>query len=240
MRLFVFLPCLLAGGALFGLVSCNSPAAATGFLGETDRMMVKDERYPFQRCYRKPGMDFGDYKKVYVAPVQTKEVKKPSELGETNPRMVAELFETDVALLAADTRREFSESFREDAATERELVVRPEKEEGVLWLEANLVEVIPSRPTLQAAGIFVRGLGFLNQPAIAIEVRLVDSVTREVLFAFADREKAEISLLDTQKFTFYGIQRRELQRWGRQVAEVMAARESEKVDDSFPIKPINW
>jgi len=68
----------------------------------------------------------------------------------------------------------------------------------------------------------------------------VDARTGQVLFAFSDLEKAELSLFDTQRFTYYGVQRREARRWAAQLREVVEANGKSLVRDAFPIQIVNW
>lgn len=202
--------------------------------------MAKNKQYPFQRSYRKPGADLSKYESIFVASAKMQGLKERTDFQRLNTRALTGSYESDVQTFADEMKGRFEKVFSSSEEKAFEIEEEPSVSSTGLLLEPNLVELIPGRPTVQAARYFVPGVGILNRPSVAIEVRLRDLSTGEVVFAFADREKAEWSYADLQKHTYYGAQRREVSRWGKQLTEILAAEEGEKVKDTFPIKPVNW
>ena len=107
-------------------------------------------------------------------------------------------------------------------------------------LETNLAQMEPGRPSAQILNFFIPFVSLVNRPSIGIEGRFVDSVTGETLFAFSDLERPEISFFDIQKFTYYGVHRREFACWARQLRHVVEGDASTLVRDPFIVQPINW
>lgn len=227
-------------GVSCAVCSCNAPLAPSGFLGDTDRKLRKEKLYPFQRSYRKAGSDLQRYNAIYVAPAKMQGLKERTDWERLNTRALTGTYEQDVEAFAVEMKGRFETELSKAKSGELKVLEEPSEAEEALRLETNLVELVPGRPTVQAARYFVPGVGILNRPSVGIEARLRDGATGETVFAFADREKAEWSYADLQKHTYYGAQRREVSRWGKQIGEILAVDDGEKVNDTFPIKPINW
>lgn len=224
------------------LSSCSTPTAATGFLGKDDALLVKDKAMPFQRSWKNPSAELWKYNKIAVRPMRTDRLQPlKGALQSVNQRNLGKTHQSDADELAryattemlgqlnASAGREAFYNTKSFPATARTMV-----------LETNLVEVVPGRPSMQVVNFFVPFIGLLNRPSVAIEGRLVDARSGKTLLAFKDRETPEIALVDTQKFTYYGSQRRESTKWAKQLRTIIESEPNTAVKDDFFIKPLNW
>jgi hypothetical protein len=194
-------------------VSCSSSLPPSGFLGKDDAHLSENPRLPFSRSWKNPDVDLNQYSRVAVASVRKDRLRSLGRgLAATSERNIGDTAQKDADKMAAFATNEFQ----------------------------NLVELVPGKPAAQVLKVFFPFAGFLNRPSIGIEGRLVDARTGQTLFAFSDLEKSEISYLDLQKFTYYGVQRREVGRWGSQLREVVESNGDRMIQDAFPIQPITW
>src|SRR5262249_33956669 len=92
------------------LTGCKAEEGkSTGFT--TTAMMDRDPSLPFHKVWRKPGIDFTHYKKLYVAPVNTEYMLAQTDWQKG---MRKEEIETDVKALADYTKQTVEKAFKED------------------------------------------------------------------------------------------------------------------------------
>lgn len=226
----------------FSLSSCSTPAAATGFLGKDDALLVKDKAMPFQRSWKNPTAELWKYDRIAVKPMRTDKLQPlKGALQTVNQRNLGATHQKDADELARYATAEMLGQL--NAGSARKAFFSPKSfpvTSRTMVLETNLVEVVPGRPTMQVANFFVPFIGLLNRPSVAIEGRLLDARSGKTLLAFKDRETPELALVDTQKFTYYGAQRRETTKWATQLRTIIESGPNPSVKDGFFIKPLNW
>ena len=235
---FFLPPCSLL--VAFVVSSCQRPLKPSGYLGSVDTVMKKEPNLPFSRSWKNPEADLASYSRLEVRPMRTEDLRDLEGVARINVRNATERVRRDAEALAALGTRKFAGELGQ--SPNRKLVVtdHPSRRAGTMVVETNLVEVEPGRPSMQLLNFFVPFTSFLNRPAIGIEGRMVDAKSGEVLFAFSDLERAEISFFDLQRFSFYGVQRREVERWARQLREVVESDGKSLVRDPFPVQVVNW
>jgi hypothetical protein len=235
-------PLLLPFSLLVALVvsSCQTSLKPSGYLGSVDTVMKKEPSLPFSRSWKNPEADLASYTRLEVRPMRTKDLRELRGVARINVRNATERVRRDAETLATLGTRELAEELGRSPNRKLRVTTQPSRDAGTLLVETNLVEVEPGRPSMQLLNFFVPFTSSLNRPAIGIEGRLVDANSGEVLFAFSDLERAEISFFDLQRFSYYGVQRRELKRWGSQLREVVESNGRSLVRDAFPVQIVNW
>lgn len=228
---------------LFAVVlfsSCQTSLKPSGYLGAVDSKMTKNKKLPFSRSWKKPGADLSSYTKIAVRPIRTEGLRELDGMAKVNARNVSDLVLKDAKSLAGLGTKEMHGQF--GSSPNRQVFVsgKPLREKGLMLVETNLVELEPGRPSMQFLNFFVPFTTLLNRHAIGIEGRLVDAKSGEVLFAFSDLERAELSLLDIQRFSYYGVQRREMVRWAKQLRKTVEGNGKTMVRDPFPVQIVNW
>jgi hypothetical protein len=113
-------------------------------------------------------------------------------------------------------------------------------------LELAIVELVPTASAQNAAasvaGLFVPGGGLLGIGAsgsIAIEGRITDSATGEILVEFADRAKDKAAPVDLAGFKWYSRSKENIDDWAKQFAELAHTPPGHKVKGawSFTLMP---
>ncbi len=200
----------LACAFLFGCAS-RPPVEPSGFLGDYSGF-VRASNDSETLLYEKPGLDLTRYDRVLFDPVRI------ALAPEAADRPV------DPAQLAALAK------YFEDAlkiAVRNAYPIAEEPGEDVLRLRAALVDVIPTRPTLNTVGTLalpVRAASaakraitgtdlFVGQ--VALEAELLDSLTNERLLAIVDR-KAGTNFQLKKGMTTWGHVTQALRQWAVQ------------------------
>ena len=217
-----------------GLKAKTVPVSA--FLENARQMKPHRERAPFNAVWVNPKFEAvrGNYRGIYIPPVTTQYLRAVDRPLVTVMEG-AKAKDRPVAKTAEILRNKFIAAFR-DAPGGR-YAVAPGKRAGVLALELALVEMNPTNVVGNAVKYGAPG-GSVLAPAMkgncAIEGKLRDGATGEVLLAFADNEqdKFGISLRD---FSSYGHARSSIRDWAKQFAELMRTPASHKVRDSSTV-----
>jgi hypothetical protein len=244
--------CLLAAGV--SATGCQrtveaskaKPAPDSGFLADPDKMEARTNRFPFERFW----CDFealSNFTQIKIAPVDTEHVvemdwwKSMGKLG----RVRGDDFEEDRQSLAQYMQEAFAKAIKEDPKQWLELVDTVGSNTQVL--ELALVEVVPTKAFLNAAskagGFFVPGGGsaaMFGKGSVAMEGRVRDASTDEIVCMFADREKDKSSPASVADITWYRHARHIIDEWARQYAEITSARDPLAVTDSLPFTLKPW
>ena len=217
-----------------GLKAKTVPASA--FLAGAGPIKPNRERAPFNGVWVSPKFEAvrGSYRGIFIAPVTTqylRAVDRPLVSAMEGPKAK----DRPVAQTAEILRNDFIAAFR-DAPGGR-YAVAPGKGAGVLTLELALVEMNPTNVVGNAVKYGAPG-GSVVAPVTkgncAIEGKLRDSMTGQVLFAFADNEQDKFGIT-LRDFSSYGHARSSIKDWAKQFAELMRTPASHKVEDSSTI-----
>ena len=236
--------CALAA-ALFVAACKTDPAADSGFLENPELMAGHRERAPFDRAWVKPGFSKSAYTGLIISEVDTRFLLANSGWSAANP--ASETLDSSARELARFTRNAFLNAFRQDPKRRFEIALRPGV--GVAVLDLAIVELVPSKSVIGALGLvapFVRAPAVAvgskvagGNPCVAIEGRLRDSVTGEVLAMFADREEPPFRIIDAKAVTWYGDAQDSIETWAKQLVELGNTSSAHKVGDApnFTLKP---
>ena len=242
--------CLLLTASLLG--GCKATEAPdSGFLQETHKMRP-NEKTPFHRTYWNKQVDPRRYTKIVVAPVNTNYVMAQKLWEKANLINVdPERVKKDIDALAEYTRQSFTKAIAEDP--NKRFTVVPERGQRTLILEVALVQIVPSKPVLNALGYAhwipnavsvtastVSDSEDTGKGVVAIEGRVRDGVTGEVIGMFADRERSPVALLDLKSLTWWEPAKTIVDAWAEQLVEVANRPPGEAVKDSPSFELLVW
>jgi len=234
----------LACAALAGLSGCRAKEAPnTGFT--TAQLMDHDPTLPFHKAWLKPGFDYRDYRKLYVADVNTDYMLKQTDWqkGERKAQI-----ERDVNELAVYARRSIEKAFREDPKHLYQVLDAPTTDPDALVFEMAITQIVPSKVALNVleyapfwvgTGISaVRAVGG-DQSSAAFEARLRVASTHEIVATYADREAQQFAPVSVRGLTWYSHARAILDLWSKKFVEVANHKPGERVKpiDTFTLKP---
>ena len=240
--------CAAALSLLAGLsAGCKTaPAPDTGFNPNGDVMTAQRERFPFQRVWVKPGVDRSQYDYILIQRVNTSYLLDNTGWRAANPGNST--LESAAADMAQYTEQAFDRAFRnwENSA----LLVGFRPGPRTLSLELAITELVPAKAVLGAVGLVAPAAGqaaigagskvAAGRPSVAIEGRVTDSQTGEVLMMFADREERQVRVVDLKSVTWWGHAKPIIDDWARQCAELANTPSSHKVSDRSKFTLMPW
>lgn len=236
---------LIAAVAFVGACKAKPAAEPSGFLAE-NQQLEKQEIYPFHKAWFSPGWNDPSKRTIVVAPVNTQYVKEAGWWSKTN--LKGSKMEEDLANLATYTRDEFQKAFREDK-NKRFTVVETPRDDSLV-MELALVDVVPNKASLGALGLAATVVAAPAGAAIAakesakgsvaIEGRIRDAATGEVVAQWADREAGKFGPINLRRATWYGEAHKIVQEWASQWVKIANADAGEKVKDTRTFTLMPW
>ncbi|MHC4223717.1 MAG: DUF3313 family protein [Planctomycetota bacterium] len=227
------------------LIGCKSaPAKPAGFV-DSSRLQKLDD-LPFHLAWRNPEGDFAPYNKIYIAPVDTSHLLQMDwwQGGEAG---AASDFEKDVVEIAEGIRKHLKKVFNEapEGVENRYTVVEEPKGADTLVLEFAIVQIIPSKASLEAAGwVMPFGSGILlgqfNKSTAAMEGRFLDANSKKILLAFADREGEQMRPVDLAGFTWYSHAKGIMEDWAVQLIKVANQKPGQVIEDTKTYTIAPW
>jgi hypothetical protein len=236
--------CVAAAGLLLAAAGCTvKEAPSAGFVDKSK--METDPTLPFQRVWIKPGFDKSRYTKLYVAPVNTSYMLQMTKWQEGIKK---DDIEKDVAKLAVFTQDTIKKAFREDPKQRMEILESSPNSPDALVIEMALIEVVPSKVVLNALGYAPFGIGLAitavrgladDVSSVAIEARLRDAATREIVAMIADREIEQRAIVSVRGLTWYSHAQAIITNWANQFVEIANRKPDETVKGAgrFTLKP---
>jgi hypothetical protein len=236
-------PLLVLIAALFA--GCKAkPAQPAGFADES--LMAHDRSVPFDRFWRKPGVELARYKQLYVADVNTAYMLQQTDWqkGERKQQI-----EQDVQALRVRTRDALVKAFREDPNHRFTVVDTPTNAPDALIFEMALIEVVPSKVTLNALGYAPFGVGLTlnalrtignDKSTCAFESRTRDASTGEILMLAADREAEQMAIVDLRGLTWYSHVDGIVKDWAKQFVQVANQKPGQVIKDTSKFRLQPW
>lgn len=227
-----------------GLACKAKPAKPAGFADDT--LMSPDKSLPFHKAWHKPGHDGSKYKLLYVAPVNTSYMLQTTDWqkGERKDQITK-----DVARLGDYAQNAMKKAFRADK-DKRFTVVddRPNTPDALIF-EMALIEVVPSKVTLNALGYapffvgtaltVVRGLAN-DVSSTAFEARVRDAATGEIVAMYADREQQQTAPISVRGLTWYSHAEVAISQWAAQFVQLANRKDGQRIKDSDPFTLMPW
>lgn len=160
-------------------------------------------------------------KEIYIAPVRM-EYLRPLKKPLVRYEISQGIFERDEAGIAFLLRNEFARAFLRSPAPRYHVAQRPNAQS--VTLELALIELNPTSPTgnavKTAAKIFVGPLaalgGYFTKGNIAIEAKIRNSKTGELVFQFADNEADRMTFYSARDFRPYTHASHAINEWADQ------------------------
>ena len=224
------------------------PAPDSGFLSDADRMAEHRERAPFNRMWADPDFQASDYGSVFIAPVNTDHALKMSTWAKMTARQM--VIQDDLKRIAADFRQTVVDKF--DESEENRFAIVDTPGEKTMILELAITELVPGKAVLGMLGVAswaappLVGVpvgavaSFADDGWMAIEGRVRDTRSDEVLAMFADREKGKTRILDLEAATWYGHARESMNDWSEQLVALANTPKDIQVEDSSAFTLLPW
>jgi hypothetical protein len=230
-----------------GLTGCESmkakPSEGAGFVPVQEMSYRAD--LPFNKVWVKAGVDWKQYKTIYIKDVNTRYIL---EADWWQKSMRRDDMEQDVRNVAKYMQDKFKEAFRSDPQNRFQVVDSPQP--GSLTLELALTELVPSSPVLEALSIAAPyGSGVAVQAAakqqgakatVAFEAKINDTKTGTVLAMAADREQGKVAPINLRALTWYGEANVIIDEWAGQFVQIANKRPGEIVKDTSPFTLKPW
>lgn len=238
------------------LVSCQSTnkllkaksAALSSFIEQPGQMITNRERLPFHKLWwprdARVIAKAAPRTSIYIAPVRLeylRPIKKPLPRKEVEWGSIRRR-EGDMAYFL---RNEVGRAFLRSPAPRYRLALAPGK--NSITLELAIVELNPTSPKGNAVKTGLKfvvgpvaGLGgYFTKGNIAIEGKLRDSRTGELLFQFADNEADKMTFYSLRDFRPYGHATVAVQEWAQQFELFTRTPGSYRIPDSrfFTLDP---
>ncbi|NJN14720.1 MAG: DUF3313 domain-containing protein [Planctomycetes bacterium] len=225
-------------------VGCKAKAAkSAGFVAHA--RMTKANDLPFHAAWRNPDGEMTRYSKIYIAPVDTSHLLEMDWWKQGESGAMAD-FKKDLDKIALDYRETLKQMYTTPPkeVTNRYTVVDQPAGKETLILEIAIVEIVPSKVTLEALSWAMPfGTGILltplNTSTAAIEGRFRDASTKSELLTFADREGEKSRPVDLAGFTWYSHANDIMKDWASQLVQVANQKPGEKIKDTkvYTLKP---
>lgn len=250
----IFVTLLVSASTLF-LCSCakltetlrGGPAPDSGFIEVKDKLGEWKDRAPVQKIWFKDRdafyRDRDKYKKIHFRPVTTHFLIEGGWWHDLNTAD-KEDYRKDVDEMAIYIKQAFEDAFKKDPKKRLAVVEVPDAETIVYAMA--LTELIATKAHINAAGtalgFLVPGGGLVKTTAkgsIAIEAKIYDGGTNELLVAWADREQDRGSLFSFSDLSWYSHARATVDNWAKQLVEGYNTPIDHKVEDRtiFTLNP---
>lgn len=250
MSLKTFLPLVIAIIASLMATSCRStnqllkakPAPLSPFIEHPGQMRAFRERVPFHKAWACPDAKVRERaipkRQIYIAPVSLKYLRPVAKPLIREEIEMGSIKRNEVGM-AIKLRNEFAYAFARSPNPRYLLAQQP----GVdtVTLELALVELNPTSPkgNVVKTGLkFVvgplAGLGsYFTKGNVAIEGKVRNSQTGELLFQFADNEQDKMTFYSLRDFQPYGHATQSFKEWAYQFELFTRTTSEARIEDSF-------
>lgn len=198
---------------------------------------------PFEVAWIKPGVNWAQYRKVVIPPVDTKHLMTSDywqEFGRSGE------IKTDIVKLAQYTRSVFEQAFFSDPKKRFKVTYSQQPDPGLLKVEMALTELTPNKVLLKAAGyvplygLAAKVVNQTNPSYVSIAIRLKDGRTGEVLAKFADRKQEPFTFVSVDQFSWYGFAEKRVEQWSVKLVETLNRKPGQVVDKSSSFDLMPW
>lgn len=230
--------------ALAALSGCKAKEAPdSGFLQDSHKM-APNEAVPFHRIYWNRSYDLKSYTEVMIAPVNIDYVMAQNVWEKATLANVSkEQIRKDLLDMATYTRQSFINAMQNDP--QKRFKVVQTAGPRTLILETALIQLVPSKAVLNAVGYVTWIPGAVSavgsaatgsedsgKGVVAIEGRIRDGRTGEVIGMFADRESPAKALVDIKAVDWWAPAKSIVDQWALQLVALANRGPGQKVKDS--------
>jgi len=244
--LILFLFCLSPSISLATIYKKAKPAkSTTGFIDGT--LLRPRGDIPFNRAWKSKKVDFSEFNKIYIAPINTQYLRQNSWWKDLNAVEVEE----DIDELTGEFHAMVINAFFNDPRRRFRVVDTPGS--NTLNMEIAVVELVPNKAGFSllttaagpvsgqlaatVGGSVARKVG--SKSVVAIEARLRDGNDDAIVAMFADREQGKGSIINVKNFTWYGHFKVIFEEWADQFVKVANKSPNDVIADTpaFTFKP---
>ena len=225
-----------------------SPAEVTNFIPESPKLQDQDPRFPFRKMWIANLGDLSQYKKIYIAPVDTRHIFDKNWWAAFNEQEAFKGEKEALDWMSGYMRTSFRNAVFDDPKKRFVLLNSRSDSPDSLVLELALIELIPSKATLNTVetivGFIIPGVGLLtifNSGSVAIEGKLTDASNGKIICLFADRESDRASVINIAGFSWFRHSEIIVNCWASDFVEVMnAGSDPWKVEARFPFTLVEY
>jgi hypothetical protein len=211
------------------------PAADSGFVENSDQMK-KDEDRPVDRIWYAQADYLDRFTSIYIAPVNTDYLQAMDWWDAASAANLGTNREKDVAAIARYFRNAVEKAFREDP--KKRLKVFDEPSDDTLVLELAIIEMVPSKVWLNTVTqLFI---GAWNHGAAAMEGRVRDGKTGDIIAAFADRQHGDTAIISADDYSWYAHAHEVMDDWANDMVRSANATREERVLHSLQFDATPW
>ena len=223
----------------------HDAAELTDFLPGKERLVRRPDTYPVHYSWMDTNAVVrADYKNVYIAPFDVSYLRKGNGYDTLRDKAVG--LDDAITELGDFGRNAFIQAFKQrEGDTKLKVVDDPETPHTAI-MEFAITAFVPTRAEIEVVGTVgsffcpVPGVGIvadcLAAGEIAIECRVRDSGTKEVVLMFADAEGEPKALLQFAKYTYTASAKINLKQLAKALAESCAVEDESKMRRDFPFK----
>ena len=238
---------VIAAAALVGGCSTDKiyewmredPQELTDFLPGKERLVLRPATFPVHYTWLDTNAVMkADYKNVYVAPFELSYLRKGNGYDEWRDKVSG--LDDAITELGEYGRNAFIQAFKDRKIN----VVDDPKTPHTAVFEFAITGFVPTRAEIEVVGFVgglfcpVPGVGLvadcLAAGSLAIECRVRDSATKEVVFMFADAEGEPKALLQFAKYTYTAAAKINLKRIAKDLAESCVLEDASQMRRDFP------
>lgn len=216
------------------LVGCRAKALPdAGFLDQP-QLLQQNDKLPFNAAWIKADADLLNYKKVYIAPVDT------THLINLDWWQKAAIAPGDQKAWADELAKYFQDKmkyqFSDDDTNKYEVVDVPDDQ--TLIIELAIVEVVPTKVWLNAIGYAL--LGAVDQGETGFEGRLRDGKTKQVIAEFKDHEYGQFDVVSVRDLEWAGHSRHTIRTWTDDLEEMCYLPPGGAISEMSPVTLMPW
>lgn len=193
--------------------------------------------------WRNPKADWFKYAKYKFEPVDATRLVEEgwwSKISEANVLNMKK----DIPELAGHMRTAFSKELL--AVSKRSLTPTDSVDGKTAVVRLAIVQLVPTKAFFNVVGttvgFFLPGASLVNVAnagSVAMECKVYDGGSGELLMMLSDREKDESALIDIKGYTWYGHAKDIMDGWAKGFAELAVKKDPDRVKKDFPISIIS-
>ena len=215
------------------------PAELTDFLPHHERLVRQPDTFPVHYTWMDTNAVVkADFKNVHIAPFDLSYLRKGNGYDEWRDKVAG--LDDAITELGEYGRKALVKAFKDRKIP----VVDDPKTPHTAVFEFAITAFVPTRAEIEVVGTVgsffcpVPGVGLvadcLAAGSLAIECRVRDSATKEIVLMFADAEGEPSALLQFAKYTYTSAAKINLKRIARDVAESCAIDDASRMRRDFP------
>ena len=217
----------------------HDAAELTDFLPGKERLVRRPDTFPVHYTWLDTNAVMkADFKSVYVAPFDLSYLRKGNGYDEWRNKVTG--LDDAITELGDYGRNAFIQAFKDRKIK----VVDDPRMPHTAVFEFAITGFVPTRAEIEVVGTVgsffcpVPGVGLiadcLAAGSLAIECRVRDSVSKDVVFMFADAEGEPQALLQFAKYTYTAAAKINLKRIARDLAESCTLEDASQMRRDFP------